>query len=702
MPELNNALKVTVDFGGDEDNHDVWKTVSYCTPFGGSTAAQEKHWVKGDNYAFNPTSYGMWAVPPDVGNKVLVMFLGGNLSQGVWIGCLMDSFMNFNMPGMAAYAVGKTDAPCKTWPLVPAIEYDKYGTEDNPTNPKFRPYHKPTYDRLIDQGLIGDEFRGITTSSARREAPSSVFGISTPGPIDPDAEGVTETFKRAGGHTFVMDDGAPLNDNKNGLIRLRTRGGAQILLHDSSGFVYICNKDATAWVELDQVGNVEIYSGRHFSIRAEEDINIRADRDLNIDVGRDINLHMPADYKPPEGIVTNDLGEEFSPGKAQDPIANPIADGSIIYHLEKGHIHGTLDKGDVETDIAGYVKHLVHKTLHYHVIDSMSYHTAATAHFTSGGEMNVKAGGIYKETAPEIHMNGPAAITDIFPAAPVLPLLYMHEDVLAFKECDGEELAEHEHSVTRFPTREPYQYHLNENTRGIFPEQAPEHLEPIPILIIGGTAIKKGAISDTATKPLDFVDEEGIFAGTGFGPSPAFEPKYEKISPSLNPEGSPLTFNPSTMKVSEHGIDFIKREEGKKLTKYRDASGFSIGYGHFIKPGENFDGGISEAKAEQLLVQDTEIAAQAVRDAVKVPLTQNQFDALTSMSYNIGSAGFKNSTVVKRLNAGNKAGVPDAMMMWTKHTPVAGGPKVPHPGLVKRRGNEAKMFASLPTNRTKA
>ena len=353
------------DFGGDEDNFKLWKTVTYATPFGGSTPAAERHWIHGHTYDFTPTSYGFWAVPPDVGNKVLVMFINGDISRGVWIGCLLDTFMNHSMPGLGAY--DKSDPPCAGFLPVPTTEYNKFDPSlQDPLMPPLRPYHRPTYKRLVEQGLVKDPYRGTTTSSAARETPSAVYGMSTPGPIDPDAVKVGETFKRAGGHTFVMDDGDPNNDNLNGLIRLRTRGGAQILLHDSSGFVYVCNKDATAWVELDQVGNVEIYSDRHFTVRAQEDINIRADRDLNIDIGRDLNLHMPADYKSPMGIESTDLGKTFAPEKAADPIKTPITDGSIIFQLKKGHIHGILDEGDIEMDIAGYVKPVSYTHLRAH------------------------------------------------------------------------------------------------------------------------------------------------------------------------------------------------------------------------------------------------------------------------------------------------------------------------------------------------
>ena len=81
--------------------------------------------------------------------------------------------------------------------------------------------------------------------------------------------------------------------------------------------------------------------------------------------------------------------------------------------------------------------------------------------------------------------------------------------------------------------------------------------------------------------------------------------------------------------------------------------GATIGYGHLIKPNEDFRNGISESKATELLRADIATAERAVRDKITVPLSQNQFDALTSLAYNIGSKNFANSTVVNYINNPN-------------------------------------------------
>ena len=128
------------------------------------------------------------------------------------------------------------------------------------------PINERLADQLTKQGLIKDPVRGTTTSSARRESPSAVFGISTPGRISPDSaqpriglEGAPVRVDRESGHSFVMDDGAI--DGTNQLTRLRTASGHQLLLHDTDGVVYIANGSGNAYIEMQRTGRIDLYSG---------------------------------------------------------------------------------------------------------------------------------------------------------------------------------------------------------------------------------------------------------------------------------------------------------------------------------------------------------------------------------------------------------------------------------------------------------
>lgn len=141
----------------------------------------------------------------------------------------------------------------------------------------------------------------------------------------------------------------------------------------------------------------------------------------------------------------------------------------------------------------------------------------------------------------------------------------------------------------------------------------------------------------------------------------------------------------SIMQFSDNGIDNIKRFEGFSPVPYRDAQGWSIGYGHFIKPGENLTA-VSEAQARALLKQDAAMASAAVSNSVSVPLTQNQFDALVSLTYNIGITAFRNSTLLLKLNAGDYSNAAAQFSRWNKSQ----GEVIA--ALDRRRSNERALF----------
>lgn len=146
------------------------------------------------------------------------------------------------------------------------------------------------------------------------------------------------------------------------------------------------------------------------------------------------------------------------------------------------------------------------------------------------------------------------------------------------------------------------------------------------------------------------------------------------------------------MDLSDSALNVIKQFEGFSPKPYPDAQGFSIGYGHFIKPGESFTT-ITRDQAASLLRHDASIAAEAVKRLVKVPLNQNQFDALTSFVYNVGAEAFKNSTMLKKLNAGNYSEAAEQFSIWNKAT-IPGQGKTIIAALVDRRSNERDLFLS--------
>lgn len=149
------------------------------------------------------------------------------------------------------------------------------------------------------------------------------------------------------------------------------------------------------------------------------------------------------------------------------------------------------------------------------------------------------------------------------------------------------------------------------------------------------------------------------------------------------------------MNISEKGIALIKNFEGCRLEAYPDpATGgdpWSIGYG-WTRPVDGVpvhkDMKITRNKAEQLLRCGLVSDEQAVNRLLKVPVSQNQFDALVSLAWNIGTRAFSTSLLLQKLNQGNYQGAAQQFLRWT----WAGGESMP--GLVRRRRAEQDYFLS--------
>jgi lysozyme len=142
------------------------------------------------------------------------------------------------------------------------------------------------------------------------------------------------------------------------------------------------------------------------------------------------------------------------------------------------------------------------------------------------------------------------------------------------------------------------------------------------------------------------------------------------------------------MELSAEGLELIKRSEGFRSQVYRDVAGIpTIGYGHRVKPGESFPGGVEEAQATAILSSDVGEAEQAVTRLVKVALTQGQFDALVDFCFNLGAGRLAGSTLLRELNAGCYAAAAQQLLAWDH---AAGEVNV---GLKARREAELQLWS---------
>lgn len=147
----------------------------------------------------------------------------------------------------------------------------------------------------------------------------------------------------------------------------------------------------------------------------------------------------------------------------------------------------------------------------------------------------------------------------------------------------------------------------------------------------------------------------------------------------------PQTNKDNPTGISDVGIDLIKKWEGFRSRAYLDPVGvWTIGYGHTkgVKRGQM----ITEPEALALLKEEVKTYANAVKEKVTVELNQNQFDALTSFTYNVGIGALSNSTLLKRLNKEQYTAAAEQLLRWVK------GDGRTLPGLVNRRQEERELF----------
>ncbi len=136
-------------------------------------------------------------------------------------------------------------------------------------------------------------------------------------------------------------------------------------------------------------------------------------------------------------------------------------------------------------------------------------------------------------------------------------------------------------------------------------------------------------------------------------------------------------------------LEFLKRWEGVKRKAYLDvAQKLTIGCGHLVLPEDHLKLGdvITDARIDELLTKDVQLALSAVNRLVKVPINPSACTALISLTFNIGVAAFGRSDTLRRLNLGDIRGAADAIEHWNR----VGGKIVQ--GLVNRRAAERALF----------
>jgi hypothetical protein len=317
-PTRSGRLQVYVEqfAGKDKNDTKLWRTVRPLQQQGGSTPQTSSSTGVG-SYGSNSNqqSYGTASGSPDIGTQLLCMFVGGDASEGYYIGIVPAQGANHMVPALGAVknAVKQNEDQSTYFANSPQLPVTEINTSETNTavteNPQFfnqpKPVHSYVAATMLQQGTANDPIRGPIDSSSQRESPSNVTGTSTPGrPIYKGGlQDATITQKvaagevtnddatvvgRTGGHSVVMDDGA--TDGKTAVVRIRTAKGHQITMSDDGNNLYIAHANGQVWLEFGQEGTLDVYTTNSINLRTEGTINLHADKDFNVWAGGNINM----------------------------------------------------------------------------------------------------------------------------------------------------------------------------------------------------------------------------------------------------------------------------------------------------------------------------------------------------------------------------------------------------------------------------
>jgi len=741
------TIKVFVPaIGKDKNTGTGYFDATWTSPFAGSTDPRQAG-TEVENPQQTTSSYGLWAVPPDLGNLVLIAFGDGNTKNPLVISCLYQDKFNYMLPGNAG---GKTfQAPGVN---LPTMEKNKRSAETSHNNAT-RPIQHTLAEAITKQGLAHDPVRGAGNSSARRESPSEVFGLLTPGPRDP------ENFDyRLGGHSITLDDNL---ESRN--IRIRTAQGNQLLLDDTKGIIYLINKEGKAWMELNQAGDILMYAEGSINMRAKKDFNIRADYNVNIEAGQDVNIKAAGD-----NVAGDYLGEgKGTGGKVQ------VEGKSDVSLLAEKNIYGTAYYGDINLSSSGPINATSSADVNIKAGKAMNQQSGKNFSIKSSESTLLTAGKDIVENAPQIllNSNGPdAASAEVAETAEPLTTVKLQDAPEKQAEYDTTapaplttggkrtgKTAKVATILSSMPTAEPYNGHATPDPTKDNPTAMTPNTALTSSLPDGSNGLANAAgeqIPAPANTPSGIMNGIGHTASgaanmslpqevaNNFSPAsqkqllnaPALSAMSGAILSSIPPLRFPKPLNGAKatfvtglgQKISEfsarakavaidaqgaisdvQGTAIAALKDGinsaaqaartpeeleKALAKagvsvqtdgttkiYQDAAGNRI---------IDFSNGLADTSAKTLLIADLNATANSIKNSIKVPISDNQMVALTSMANHVGTNNFAKSQALSELNSGNYGGVPKAMMEFTSREGVT------QDDYVQRRQLEGEIFAT--------
>lgn len=381
---------------------------SYASPFGGTvqagTRGTENTEVSG------PTAYGMWAIPK-IGSQVLIMCLDGNPQTRVWVGCLHTQLATHTMPhGRFSYK-DDVNLPDEEKPVGPISTFENVieplhtnlrnafgiaptGTQNYEFQSRAADFQvsgvglgqlESTLSLVEDDqddptgnsGSLSESRQGYQTS---RLAPEQ-FTELTPRNLD----NTVTSLVTPGFHALSMDD-----RQENCRIRIRTTGGHQIIFDDTNERIYLATASGKNWIEMDEKGNIDIYTSGKISAHADHDINFTTDRSFRVYAKAGIHLKSDTEIRATaqEDISMKTIGAFRV--RSEDDLLLESSTKDV-------HLKAAVDVFATAQGVA----HIKGGTL--------NLEGTSAGHFSSGGDINVEAGGDTNLLGSTVNLNSGGA-----------------------------------------------------------------------------------------------------------------------------------------------------------------------------------------------------------------------------------------------------------------------------------------------------
>jgi hypothetical protein len=706
----------------------------WTSPFAGSTDPRE---IGTDPTKPDQTisSYGFWAVPPDPGNFVLVAFGDGNTKFPLVISCLYPDKFNYMMPGNSG---GTTyQSPGLQLPTMEKNKRDSNISHNNAT----RPIQHTLAEAIVKQGLAEDPIRGAGFSSARRESPSEVFGILTPGPRDP-----ANFNYRLGGHSITLDDNL---SSRN--IRIRTAQGGQILLDDTTGVIYMINKEGKVWMEFSASGEMLLYAEQDINLRCLGNFNIRADQDVNIEAGKNVNIKAAGgalstessaetkvlagtDYFMTSGAEAN-LNSAKNMNHTAGATLNLRGSGVAIQAVNAGGGGASgvnINSGSADLKITSG-SNIVQKGKMI-LLNSGGASASAAAVAKTISQIKTKSLKDQPRAAPGYNKTAASPVTTAGKRPGTAPNIST--------------------IVSTLVTAEPYEGHgvpsATDRPSNVSTTSAPRKLPKgstglansplIPADVNTPAGFQRGVGYDKQGNPK-YLSSRGVQSNFGSAvtkPSTALLNTRTGLLNSIPVLTTPTTTLSGEIMIgvitvlsnqytdtnqillnlngefldmrSPQSAQFLKtiteiqttygsdpdriKLEYKKagIDLISDADG--VIYQTTTRTLVDFSQALGPTGLELITLASIKLVSNVVARMISVPVSDNQFAAMVSLATHIGVQNFANSAALSELNAGNYDAVPNAMMEFTQGIQGDGNIVVTKSDYIQRRQYEAELFSS--------